>query len=94
MSTAYLDWLRDLLEEAQVPLDDASRPAIDAALRRLAGLDADAPGERVLAELRRRWLRHGASGRKLLAGLIRGEVYARRDSALRPREGGGYYVTR
>lgn len=92
MSPAYLDWLTDLFQEAQVPYTQDSAAVLDGALRRITGLAADAPGEEVYQQLRKRWLRNGPSGRQLLAAHLRGEVFSRRDSELRPTEGVGYYV--
>jgi hypothetical protein len=91
MSNAYLDWLNDLFEEAQVPLQDDTRAYIDQCLRRIAEAEDDDP-EVVYRTLQRRWLRHGESGRQLLAALLRGQVYSRRDSPMRPKEGDGHYV--
>ena len=91
MAAAYLDWLSDLFQEAQVPNNSETAAWLDASLRRIAGLP-DASEEQVHARLREGWLRHGPSGRQLLAALLRHEVYARRDSPFRPKEGVGYYV--
>lgn len=91
MAAAYLDWLTDLFEEAQIRLNAETAAYLDASLRRLAGLP-DATEEQVFARLRDRWLRQGPSGRQLFAALLRHEVYARRDSPFRPKEGVGYYV--
>ena len=91
MGAAYLDWLDDVFEEAQVPHDEASAAWLDASLRRIAGAEG-ADEETVYRKLRTRWLNHGPPGRQLLAGLLRDEVFARRDSPLRPREGQGYYT--
>ncbi len=91
MSAAYLDWLADVFEEAQVPYDAASAPWLDASMRKL--VDGERlEEEEVFRRIRDRWLKHGRSGRQLLAAFIRDEVYSRRDSPLRPREGGGYYT--
>jgi len=92
MSAAYLSWLTDLFEEAQVPHDDEAAPYLDQSLRRIAGLGPEADEKAVLDLIRNRWLRHGPSGWQLLAALLRHEVYARRDSPYRPKEGVGYYT--
>ena len=91
MNTAYLDWLEDLFEEAQVPLREDTREYLDQCLRRIAEAENDDP-ELVYRTLQRRWLRHGDSGRQLLASLLRSQVFSRRDSPMRPTEGVGYYV--
>jgi hypothetical protein len=91
MPSAYLSWLHDLFDEAQVPFTPETAEALDRALRRIADAET-ATDEEVYRRLRDRWLRHGPSGRQLLAGLLRGQVYSRRDSPLRPKEGAGYYV--
>ena len=91
MSTAYLDWLNELFDEAQVPLTDDTREYLDQCLRRIAEAEQDDP-ETVYRTLQRRWLRHGDPGRQLLASLLRGQVFSRRDSPMRPKEGVGYYV--
>ena len=41
MNTAYLDWLTELFEEAQVPLRDDTREYLDIALRRIAEAEDD-----------------------------------------------------
>lgn len=92
MPAAYLDWLTDLFEEAQVPCNDRTAPEIDAALRRIAGLDAKADEEAVYRRLRERWLNQGKPGWQLLAGFLRDEAYARRDSKMRPIEGEAYFT--
>ena len=91
MSAAYLNWLEDLFEEAQVPLRADNRDYLDACLRRIAEAEGD-DEETVYRTLQRRWLRHGPPGRQLLASLLRGQVFSRRDSPMRPTEGVGYYV--
>jgi hypothetical protein len=91
MSTAYLSWLEDLFDEAQVPFRPDTADYLDASLRRIADAE-DASEEDVLNTLRRRWLRHGEPGRQLLASLLRNAVFSRRDSPLRPTEGDGYYT--
>jgi hypothetical protein len=91
MPAAYLDWLTELFEEAQVPYTPATADYLDQCLRRIADAEED-DEETVFRTLRQRWLRHGPPGHQLLAGLLRGEVFARRDSPLRPTEGGAYYT--
>lgn len=91
MPAAYLDWLADVFEEAQVPYDAETAPYLDVVMRRLV----DAPHEseeEVFRRIRTRWLRHGQPGRQLLGSFLRDEVFARRDSPMRPTEGGGYYT--
>jgi hypothetical protein len=91
MVAAYLHWLEDLFEEAQVPFRPDTAEYLDASLRRIAN-STDATEEEVLNILRKRWLRHGEPGRQLLAGLLRSQVYSRRDSPLRPSGAVGYYT--
>ena len=91
MPAAYLNWLDDLLEEAQVELTPETSDYVDSALRRIAGVPTGSDKE-LMAVLRDRWLRRGPQGRQLLAGLLRQEVYSRRDSPLRPVEGDGYFT--
>lgn len=91
MSASYLDWLADLFEEAQVPYTPETADYLDLCLRRIAGLEK-ADEEAVFRMLRDTWLRNGPSGRQLLGSLLRSEVFSRRDSPLRPKEGVGYYV--
>ncbi|MFZ5476197.1 MAG: hypothetical protein ACOZNI_05425 [Myxococcota bacterium] len=91
MAAAYLDWLADVFEEAQVPLNEESAPWLDASMRKLVNGEG-ASDEEMLRRLRERWLKHGQPGRQLLAAFIRDEAFARRDSPLRPREGGAYYT--
>jgi hypothetical protein len=91
MPAAYLDWLADVFEEAQVPYTAETADYLDIALRKLVNAPKD-DEEVVYRRLRDRWLRHGVPGRQLLAGFIRDEVFSRRDSPLRPREGGAYYT--
>ena len=88
---AYLEWLTEVFEEAQVPLRPDTAEYLDQSIRRITGLD-DAPEKEVFQDLQNRWLRHGQSGRQLLAALIRGQAFSRRDSPLRPTEGVGYFV--
>jgi hypothetical protein len=92
MAAAYLDWLTDVFEEAQVPYGAEAAPYLDEVVRRIAGVDAAASDEAILAIVNKRWIRHGPSGRQLLAGLIRGQVFANRASPLRPKEGMGYFT--
>ncbi len=91
MAAAYLDWLSELFEEAQVSCTPEHADYIDQSLRKIAGI-ADTDEDAVYRRLRTRWLDHGLPGRQLLAGLLRDEVYARRDSPMRPKEGEGYYT--
>lgn len=91
MPAAYLDWLTDVFEEAQVPLNAETADYLDVSLRKLVKGEG-ASEEEVYRRLRQRWLDHGVPGRQLLAGLLRDEVYARRDSPMRPKEGGAYYT--
>jgi len=91
MAAAYLDWLKEVFEEAQVEYTPETAPYLDAALRKIGGAE-NLDEEAVYRKLRQRWLNHGLPGRQLLAGFIRDEVYSRRDSPLRPTEGGGYYT--
>jgi hypothetical protein len=88
---AYLDWLTDVFEEAQVPMNTGHDEYLDGCLRLIADAE-DATEEEVYQTLQSRWLRHGPPGRQLLASLLRSQVFSRRDSPLRPTEGGGYYV--
>ncbi len=88
---AYLDWLKDVFEEAQVDLTPATAASLDVAMRRLVNAPK-ASDEEVFGLIRSRWLRHGQPGRQLLVAFIRDEVYSRRDSPLRPVEGTGYYT--
>lgn len=89
---AYLDWLTDLFEEAQVPHNERTAPHLDAALRRIAAVGPGADEEEVYRKLRQRWLNQGRPGWQMLAGLLRDEAYSRRDSALRPHEGEAYFT--
>jgi len=91
MSASYLDWMTDLFDEAQVSYSPKTAHHLDAALRRIADAEED-DEETVWRKLRSRWLRHGPSGRQLLAGLLRQQIYSRRESPLRPTEGVGYYT--
>lgn len=87
----YLDWLDPLFEEAQVSRAPEHDAWLDRSLRSIAGLP-DATEEQVYRKLRARWLDHGRPGWQLLAGLLRDEVYSRRDSPMRPKEGSGYFT--
>jgi|AMFO01.1.fsa_nt_gi hypothetical protein len=91
MPATYLDWLVDLFDEAQVPYNEDTADYLDQALRRIAKAEG-ASDEEVYRKLRDTWLRHGRSGRQLLASFLRDQVYARRDSPIRPVEGSGHYV--
>jgi hypothetical protein len=88
---AYLDWLADVFEEAQVPFNAETAPYLDLSMRKLVGGEG-LDEEEVFRRIRERWLKHGASGRQLLAAFIRDEAFSRRDSPMRPKEGGGYYT--
>jgi hypothetical protein len=90
MSTDYLDWFAEIFVEAQVPLNEETAPWLDQALRRIAGAEEAEP-EEVLAILRERYLKIGPPGRQLLAAYLRDEVFSRRDSPHRPRQGVGYF---
>lgn len=90
MPAPWLHWLAPLLEEAQVPLDPEAAPWIEASLRRIANVAPETEGDAVFRVLQDRWLQHGPPGRQLLCTLIRGEVYSRPDSPLRPAQGQGY----
>lgn len=92
MAARYLDWLAELFEEAQVTCNAESAPWLDASLRRIAGVAEGASEEAVYRMLRERWLNQGVPGRQLLATFLRDEVFARRDSPLRPKEGEGYFT--
>ena len=92
MAAHYLDWLADVFEEAQVPFTPANAAWLDGAVRRIAGVEAGAPEEAVYRRVRERWLNHGQPGRQLLAAFLRDEAYARRDSPLRPVEGGAFFT--
>lgn len=91
MPAAYLDWLTDVFEEAQVPYNETTSPWLDKCLRILVKGES-ASEEEVYRRLRTRWLNHGQPGRQLLASFLRSEVFARRDSPMRPHEGGAYYT--
>ena len=92
MASAYLEWLSDVFEEAQVPTGADAMPYLDQVVRRIVQADSTTTDEQILQALRKNWLRHGRSGTQLLAGLIRGEDFSRRGSPLRPTEGVGYYT--
>lgn len=91
MAASYLDWLTDLFEEAQVPCTADNAAYLDQCLRRIAGAEG-ADEEAVFRKLQQGWLRNGPSGRQLLAGLLRNQVFSRRDSPMRPQEGTGYFT--
>lgn len=91
MPAAYLDWLADVFEEAQVPYTAETADYLDRAMRKLVSAET-ADEEVVFRKIRDRWLRQGQPGRQLLAAFIRDEVYSRRDSPFRPQEGGAYYT--
>ena len=91
MAAAYLDWLVEIFDDAQVPYTPETADYLDASLRKLVKAPTE-PEEEVYRRLRERWLKHGLPGRQLLTAFLRDEVYARRDSPLRPTEGGGYYT--
>tara|TARA_B110000037_G_C16910934_1_gene420262 strand:- start:52 stop:354 length:303 start_codon:yes stop_codon:yes gene_type:complete len=93
MSHNYLDWLSEFFDEAEVPFTDETAPAIDIALHRIAGFSFPQDDRNVvLSELRTSFLRLGPTGRQLLGAHLRDELFARRDGALRPKQGGGYYT--
>jgi hypothetical protein len=93
MAHNYMEWLRDFFEEAEVPFTEETAPAIDIALHRIAGLEFPQEDRNVLlTSLRGSFLRLGPNGRQLLAAHLRDELFARRDGALRPKQGGGYYT--
>ncbi len=91
MSAGYLSWLAPVFEEAQVPFNDATAPYLDIAVRNLVQ-GKDLSEEEVFRLVREKWLKHGPSGRQLLAAFLRDECFSRRDSPLRPREGDAYYT--
>jgi hypothetical protein len=91
MAAAYLDWLAEVFDEAQVPYTDETSAYLDTCIRRLVQGET-ATDEEILRRVRDRWLKHGQPGRQLLAAFIRDDVFARRDSPMRPKEGGGYYT--
>lgn len=91
MPAAYLDWLADVFEEAQVAYTPETAAYLDVAMRKLVNAENE-DEEVVFRRIRDRWLRHGLPGRQLLAAFIRDEVYSRRDSPFRPQEGGAYYT--
>lgn len=91
MPAAYLDWLADVFEEAQVPYTAETAPYLDAVMRKLVNAENETE-EEVFRRIRAEWLHHGQPGRQLLGSFIRDDVFARRDSPMRPKEGGGYYT--
>ena len=92
MAARYLDWLTELFAEAQVPVTAENADWIDASLRRIAGVAAGASEDEVYRVLRARWLNQGVPGRQLLASFLRDEVFSRRDSPMRPKEGAAYFT--
>lgn len=92
MAARYLDWLTELFDEAQVTCNAENAPWLDASLRRITGAGEAASEEAVYRMLRERWLNQGVPGRQLLATFLRDEVFARRDSPMRPKEGEGYFT--
>jgi hypothetical protein len=92
MPAAYLDWLADVFEEAQVPYNADTADYLDVSMRKLVGATAADDEEVVYRRIRDRWLRHGAPGRQLLGAFIRDEAFSRRDSPMRPKEGDAYYT--
>ena len=92
MPVRYLDWLVDLFDESQVTYNAETAPWLDQALRRIAGTPEGASEEAVFRVLRARWLNNGIPGRQLLGSFLRDEVFARRDSPMRPKEGEGYFT--
>jgi hypothetical protein len=95
MPAAYLDWLAEIFEDAQVPfhaqLPQEQADYLDVSLRKLVGAENE-DEEVVYRRIRERWLKHGLPGRQLLTAFIRDEVYSRRDSPFRPKEGEAYYT--
>lgn len=91
MPAAYLDWLMDVFEEAQVPYAPEHADYLDLCFRKLVKGETLSE-EEVYRRIRARWLNQGPPGRQLLASLLRDEVFSRRDSPMRPKEGGGYYT--
>lgn len=91
MPAAYLDWLADVFEEAQVTYNAETADYLDSAMRKLVNGEKE-DEEVVFRRIRERWLKHGLPGRQLLAAFIRDEVYSRRDSPFRPKEGEAYYT--
>ncbi|MFN7143520.1 MAG: hypothetical protein ACK4YP_07090 [Myxococcota bacterium] len=91
MPAAYLDWLADVFEEAQVTYSADTADYLDLVMRRLVNGENE-DEEVVFRRIRERWLKHGLAGRQLLAAFIRDDVYARRDSPFRPKEGDAYYT--
>jgi hypothetical protein len=91
MPASYLEWLADVFEEAQIPYTPETAPYLDVCVRKLVD-GASVSEEEVFRRIRERWLRHGPSGRQLLAAFLRDDVFSRRDSPMRPREGEAYYT--
>ncbi|MCB9794176.1 MAG: hypothetical protein H6741_15785 [Alphaproteobacteria bacterium] len=95
MAAEYLDWLTEIFEEAQVPYNAQTADYLDRVLHEIAGVSyPQKSDDQVFRVLRERFLKIGPPGRQLLAGFIRDAAYARRDSALRPREGGAHFDNR
>lgn len=92
MAARYLDWLTDLFAEAQVPYTAENAAWLDVSLRRIAGCAPTASEDEVYRTLRTRWLNQGLPGRQLLASFLRDEVFSRRDSPMRPKEGAAYFT--
>lgn len=92
MAAHYLEWLKDLFEESQVPYTPETASFLDESLRKIAGFDAQASEEDVYRKLRTRWLNQGQPGRQLLGSFLRDEVFSRRDSPMRPAEGTAYFT--
>lgn len=92
MAARYLDWLTELFNEAQVPYDAGNAEFLDQCLRRIAATPPGASEETVYRTLRQRWLNQGLPGRQLLGSFLRDEVFSRRDSPMRPKEGDGYFT--
>jgi hypothetical protein len=91
MPAAYLDWLADVFEEAQVPYTPETADYLDQSVRKLVGAEKE-DEEVVFRRVRDRWLKHGLPGRQLLAAFLRDDVFSRRESPFRPKEGEAYYT--
>jgi hypothetical protein len=89
---SYLDWMKELFDEAAIDYTPESASYLDKALRKISGVAEGASEEQVYRKLRARWLNHGQPGRQLLVSLLRDEVHSRRDSPMRPQEGDAYYT--
>ncbi len=92
MAARYLDWLTDLFAEAQVSVTAENAGWIDTSLRRISGVAAGASEDTVYRALKSRWLDQGLPGRQMLASFLRDEVFSRRDSPMRPKEGDAYFT--